>query len=121
MATGSSKVPPAFSKYKTYDDWIKALNIWVKFTNFEKKTQGPALFLSVEGEAQDAVLELGEDKITSDNRVQFIIERLDSIYKKDELLKKYEALEAFETYRHSSNTFMQQFLNDFSRRYNKNK
>ena len=74
MAAGSSKVPPVLSKYKTYDDWIKALNIWVKFTDLEKKNQGHAVFLSFEGEAQDAVLELEEDKITSNNKLKFIIE-----------------------------------------------
>ena len=46
---------------------------------------------------------------------------MDSIYKKDELLKKYEALEAFETYKCSSNTSMKEFLNEFTRRYNKTK
>ena len=75
MATGSSKAPPALSKYKTYDDWIKELNIWVKLTDLEKKKQGPAVSLSLEREAQDAVLELEEHKITSDDGVKFAIER----------------------------------------------
>ena len=91
MATGSNKIPPTLSKYKTYDDWIKALSIWVKFTDLEKK-QGPAVFLSLEGEAQEAVLELDEALITSDDGVKHITKRLDGLFKKDELLKKYEAL-----------------------------
>ena len=118
MAAGSNKVSTALSKYKTYDNWIKALSIWSKFTDLAKNKQGPALFLSLEGEAQKAVL---EDVITSDSGVKHIIERLDSIYKKDELLKKYEALEAFKTYKRSSNTSMQEFLNEFTCRYNKTK
>ena len=64
---------------------------------------------------------MAEDVITSDNGVKHIIERLDSIYKKDESLKKYEALEAFETYKRSGNTSMQEFLNEFMRRYIKTK
>ena len=94
MAAGSNKVPPALSKNKTYDVWIKALTIWSKFTDLPRNKQGPAVFLSLEGEAQEVVLELAEDVITSDGGVKHIIERLDNIYKKDELLKKYEALEA---------------------------
>ena len=74
MATGSNKVPPALSKYKTDDDWIKALNIWSKFTDLAKNKQGPAVFLSLEGEAQEAILKLAEDIITSDNGVKHIIE-----------------------------------------------
>ena len=121
MATGSNKISPALSKYKTYDDWIKALSIWVKFIDLEKKKQGPAVCLSLEGEAQEAVLELDEALITSDNGVKHITKRLDGLFKKDELLKKYEALEAFESYKHSSSTSMQEFLNEFTRRYNKTK
>ena len=118
MATGSNKIPPVLSKYKTYDDWIKALSIWVKFTDREKKKQGLAVFLSLEGEAQEAVLELDEALITSDDGVKHITKRLDL---KDKLLKKYEALEAFESYKLSSSTSMQEFLNEFTRRYNKTK
>ena len=40
------------------------------------------------------------------------------MYKKDELLKKYKALEAFETYKRSGNTSMEEFLNKFTCRYN---
>ena len=120
MATGSNKISPALSKYKTYDDWIKALSIWVKFTDLEKK-QGPAVFLSLEGEAQEAVLELDEALITTDDGVKHITKRLDGLFKKDEQLKKYEALEAFESYKRSSSTSMQEFLNEFTRRYNKTK
>ena len=109
MATGSKKS----------HDWIKALNIWSKFTDLAKSKQGPAVFLSLEGEAQEAVHQLAEDVITSDSGGKHSIERLDNIYKKDELLKEYEALEAFETYTSSSNTSMQEFLNEFTRRYNK--
>ena len=92
----------------------------MKFTDLEKKKQGPAVFLSLEGEARDAVLELKEDQITSDNGIKFITERLDSICK-EELLKKYEPLEAFETCMRCCNTSMQEFLKEFSRGYNKTK
>ena len=51
MATDSNKIPLRLSKYNTYDDWIKALSIWVKFTDLETKKQGPAVFLSLEEEA----------------------------------------------------------------------
>ena len=120
MATGSNKVPPALSKYKTYDDWIKTLNIWPKFSDLAKnKQQGPSVFLSLEGEAQEAVLELAEDVINSDSGL--LRDKMSCIYKKDELLKKYEAWGTFETYKHSSNTSMQEFLNEFTRRYNKAK
>ena len=75
----------------------------------------------MEGEAQEAVLELDEALITSDDGVKHITKRLDSLFKKNELLKKYEALEAFENYKRSNSTSVQEFLNEFTQRYNKTK
>ena len=104
-----------------YPKVYRHIQLWSKFTDLAKNKQGPAVFLSLEGETQEAVLQLAENVINSDSGVKHIIERLDSIYKKDELLKKYKALEAFETYKPASNTSMQEFLNEFTRRYNKTK
>ena len=53
-------------------------NPWVKFTDLQKKNQGPAVVLSLEGEAQEAVLELDESLITSDDGVKHITKILDS-------------------------------------------
>ena len=58
-----NKSPPLVSKSKTYDDWIKLLSIWLKFTSLESEKQGPTIVLTLEGKAQDAVLELHTDVI----------------------------------------------------------
>ena len=50
--------PPLLSKSKSYTDWLKLIDIWIKFTNLEPEKQGPVIFLSLEGEAQDGILEL---------------------------------------------------------------
>ena len=65
MEIGSSTVPPTLSKYKTYDDWIKALNIWVNRKN--------DLILIMTLEKQDKTLELSKhwsaDSIPARNEV----------------------------------------------------
>ena len=94
-----NKSPPLLSKTKTYDDWLKLITIWQQFTTLELEKQGLAIVLSLEGEVQDAVLELEPNQITDRNRVKTIIDRLNKIYKKDELTQKYNALEAFEAYK----------------------
>ena len=71
-----------------------------------------------EGEAQDAVLGLSEGKISSETRVKNIIDRLNKLFKKDEILQKYQALEAFETYHRPANAEIQEFFNKFEKRYN---
>ena len=51
--------------------------------------------LSLEDEALDAVLEIDESDISKENGVDFIIERLNRLFKKDSTVIKYQTLEAF--------------------------
>ena len=119
MSSSVNKSPPQLSKSKSYDDWIKLLKIWKNFTTLEASKQGPAIVLSLEGEAQDAILELEPSVISGDDGVNKIIERLDKIYKKDILTQKYNALESFETYRRKP--YRRDFLTEFDKRYHKTK
>ena len=57
MASNNNS-PSLLSKSKSYTDWLKLIDIWIKFTNLEPEKQGPVIFLSLEGEAQDGILEL---------------------------------------------------------------
>ena len=43
------------------DSWLKEIKIWQNFTDIEKKKQGSAIFLTLEGKAKEAVLELDVD------------------------------------------------------------
>ena len=81
----NNKSPPSLSNSKSYSDWLKLIEIWRKFTSLEQEKQGPAIVLSLEGEAQDAILELNTNYITDKDGVNKIIERLNCLYKKDEL------------------------------------
>ena len=92
----NNKSPPSLSNSKSYSDWLKLIEVWRKFTSLEPEKQGPAIVLSFEGEAQDAILELNTNDITDKDGVSKIIECLNHLYKKDELTN---ALESFETYK----------------------
>ena len=117
----NNKSPPSLSNSKSYSDWLKLIEVWRKFTSLEPEKQGPAIVLSFEGEAQDAILELNTNDITDKDGVTKIIERLNHLYKKDELTGKYNSLESFETYKRNSNTSIRDFLTEFEKRYNKTK
>ena len=99
MATVSNKGPPLLSKCKSYEDWLKLMKIWRMYTDLPKPRQGPALILSLEGEAQDAALEIDEKEIAKDNGIDTIIKKLDHLYLKNSTVTKYKALGAFETFR----------------------
>ena len=116
MSSSNSKTPPALSQSKTYEDWLKLFKIWHMYTELPKKCQGPALVLYLDGEAQEAVLEIPENDIASENGVDVIINRRNRLYKKDSTVKKYQALEAFETFRGQCDMPIQSFLHEFEKR-----
>ena len=107
MASNSSKTPPPLSHSKSYEDWLKLFRIWRMYTELPKTRQGPTLVLSLEGEAQDAALELPEDEIAQKNSVDAILHRLDGLFKKDSTITKYQALEAFEAFKRPSDMSIQ--------------
>jgi len=120
MASKNSKTPPSLKQCKSYDDWTKMINMWRVFTDLPKEKQGPALFLSLEGEAQDAVLELDEKEIIKDTGVETIIKRLDRLFKKDSVITKYLALEKFESFKRPPDMSIQTFLNEFKKTFIQN-
>ena len=79
------------------------------------------MFLVLEGEAQDAVLELGTEKVTGATGVKEILTCLDKLYLKDKTQSAFEALEAFEGYKRPNDLSMTDFCNEFQRLYNKTK
>ena len=103
-----NKDPPSLKSAKSYDDWLKLLKIWKLYTTIPKNRQGQSIILSLHNEAQEAALELPEEDISSEVGVTHIIARLDNLNKKDDTLKKYNALEEFETYRRKGDITIQQ-------------
>ena len=72
--------------------------------------------LSLEDEALDAVLEIDDEVVAKENGLDAIIERLNRLFKRDSTITKYQALEAFVTFRRPSSTSIQAFLNEFDKR-----
>lgn len=111
----NNKTPPWLSKSKTYDDWKKKLLIWSDFTTLEKSKHGAAVLLTLEGAAEEAVLEITRETLNSEDSLDKIIERLDLLYLKDSTLEKFQALECFDTYKRNSSTTIQQHLHQFDK------
>ena len=85
------------------------------------KKKGQLMILSLEGEAQDAALELTSEEVDAADGVDKIIERLDKLYKKDELTERYNAIEAFDSYRRPKSTSIKDFIIEFEKRLYKTK
>ena len=119
MTTASNKFPSQLSNFKSYNDLVRLVNIWTNFIDLEPEREGPALVASLSGKALEAILELDDKDISSQDGVKLVVEKLNILYKKDELHEKFQDLENFESYRRASDTDIQQFLIEFDRRYHK--
>ena len=73
------------------------------------------MFLSLNGEALDAALEL-EEVISGKDRLKSIVTHLDKLYKEDDTLSKFHTLESFETYKRPSTLSIPEYINEFEKR-----
>ena len=96
------KNPPQFEDSMEYEMWKKEGALWKTCCKLEKKEQGPALALSLQGKARMSVLELDVATLNTDDGVSQVIAKLDEIYLKDESQRKYLAMEAYEQYTRSN-------------------
>ena len=114
-----NKSPPNISDSANYEDYKKMLQVWSKFTNLSKEKKGMAVFLTLKGADQEAVLELDTEDIASENGFENVIARLDRLYLKDETLQKYKAFEDFEQMKRSSDTPINDFILKFEKAHHK--
>ena len=118
MAT-SFKAPPLLSDESVYENWKREIEIWQAFTDLAPKKQGPAIFLTLQGKAREAALEIEIKDLTDDQGVKKLIEKLDSLYLEDINQSAYAAYESFEMYRRPEDMNIKEFFNNFERLYNK--
>ena len=111
--------PPLLQDTKSYDDWLKLVDVWQRVTDLDK--QGPAILLSLEGEAQETALQIKTEDLIKDTGVATIIDHLNNLFKKDDIVKKYQALEHFDSYRRPSNVNINQYIVEFEKRLYKTK
>ena len=95
------------------------VRVWTKFIDLPPEKQGTAMFISLHGEALDAALELEEEVISGKDGVKSIMARLDKLYKKDDTLPKFPAVESFETYKRPSTLYILELINEFEKRLHK--
>ena len=115
----TNKVPPLLSDTLQYIDWKKKVKILASFTTQEKKKQGAAIFLTLKGPAEEAVLELDEEQINHDDGMKNVLEKLYKLYLKDSTMEKFQALEAFDTCTRKPNTSIQEHIHGFDKLYHK--
>ena len=89
------------------------MQIWEMATCVKKAKQALILFLSQEGKAREAVLKLDIVALNSDDGMEKVYEKLDTLFLEDKLVC-FLAYETFEGYQRQPDTSIKDFLINFS-------
>ena len=107
------KAPPSLVRSTSYEHWLKEIQIWQTFTDIAADKQGPAVFLTLEGKAREAIIELEVADINHADGLKNIIQKLDKLYLKDKTQAAYERYDCFERFRRPSEMSMTDYINEF--------
>ena len=122
MATGGKggvTRPPVLNETVDYEQWKKEVAMWQVCCKYEEGQRGPALALSLEGKAKDAVLELELKELQKAGGVELILKTLDGLFLKDENQRMYVAMKKFEQYTRSKGQSLDEYINEFEKNYNR--
>ncbi|KAI4873784.1 hypothetical protein NFI96_002219, partial [Prochilodus magdalenae] len=119
MATHSYKVPPPFDEKSDYESWKNEIKIWKLVTELDQKKQALAVALSLTGRARTIALEISADDLNKDNGLTTLLQKLDTVYLKEEKDRQYDAYTEFDNIKRESNVTMMDYIVEFERVYNK--
>ena len=119
MASNSYRNPPVLNEDTQYESWVKEVDLWSACCKLEQNQQGPALALSLSGNARQAALNVDSGTLKSNGGLAAVINKLNGLYLKDENQRIYVALKSFEQYKRPQTLSMDNYLNEFDLKYGK--
>ena len=113
------KQPPVFDPDggDAYQDWKSDVEVWKLFTKDEDKRIGPAVYLSLKGNAREAVRGIDTKVLGTDTGYNTIMEALDKVYLKDETTRAFCAIKNFIEYRRESGHGFSKFFVEFNNKH----
>ena len=111
----SLKSPPQFDPdADNYEQFKKDLQIWELFTDLDVKKKGPAVYLSLNKKAREAVRSLTVDQINSATGLKTITDRLDEVYLADKNTRAYTSFQSFYKCKRESGETFEDLLSDLN-------
>ena len=119
---GKLQTPPLLTKDISYSNWKDEVNIWKDFIDIPDEKKGSAVFLSLTGQAREAVRqEVTPDKLKEKTGLANVFTCLDKIYLKDSTCLAYEAYEEFERFVKPAEMKISDYIIKFEQLYSKAK
>ena len=104
--------PPALLKDKL-QYMAEGMLKWELATSMDKTKRALMVFLSLEGTAREAVLELDTAVLNSEDGMKKLYEKLDTLFLEDINQSAFRAYETFENYQRPPGTSLEDFLIEF--------
>ena len=117
MSNKNHSKPPAMCE--PYSNWKLLIDLWSESSDYSAAQQGPVLVLSLTGDARDAALSIPKERLKSEEGVKIILDKLDTLYAKDETQLAFLAFDKFVKYRRPSTMDIHEFLRKFELLKNK--
>ena len=118
-STVNNKPPPLLSKSRLYSDWKKKILLWKAYSTLEDSKKATAVLFTLEGEAEEAALQVPIEELQANSGLDKLITKLDELYLKDVTIDKFQALEAFSNYKRKSEATINEHIVEFEKRYYK--
>ena len=91
------------------------MKFWEHATNVALKKRAATVFLTLQGKAREAILEIDPDSLNVDTGMALLYEKLDELFKVDEDQAALTAYEKFENYSRSPEMKISEYRVEFDR------
>ena len=98
MAARKMYAPPVLFGSEDFENWLREIKIWQCATELEKKKQGPAIYLSLEGETRKASEGIDVKTLNADDGVDVLTNKLKELYPRDTEQATFITYQKFENY-----------------------
>ena len=104
-----------------YENWKKEIIIWQRVPTLEQKKKTLAIFLSLEGKAKEAALDIDDESLNKEDSVGKVLAQLDKVHLKYKIQLAYQAYDTFEKFQRLLEMSVAAFLIEFECFHNKAK
>ena len=111
----SKYIAPPLLKPDKYETWKKEMKFWEMATSIELKKRAPTVLLTLEDNAQEAVLEMDANTLNQDDGMKKLYEKLDLLFSEDANQSAFIAYETFEKYQKPAGMSVSDYLIEFDR------
>ena len=96
MSSSNTAITPPKLETEHYDRWRREMKFWEQATNVLPKKRAATVFLTLQGKAREAILEIDPDSMNTDTGLTVLYDKLDELFKVDEDQAALAAYEKFE-------------------------